>query len=150
MQPKSKPKHRHAARRYALQALYQWHMSANSLDDIQEQFSTEKHLSKMDQEYFNQLLFGVPTQLETLEKHISAVIDRPLEDLNPIERVILWLGTYELLNCLEVPYRVVINESVTLAKTFGASDGYKYVNGVLDKMAKDARKIEITSFTGQA
>ncbi|CEK11342.1 transcription antitermination factor NusB [Legionella hackeliae] len=131
------------ARKLALQALYQWHMSGQELYEIEAQFRVNNNMEKVDGDYFCRLLHGVPAQVNTLEENLKPFLDRPVEGLNPIELTVLRLGAFELLNCLEIPYRVVLDEAISLTKEFGSQDGYRYVNGVLNNLAQQARKIEI-------
>lgn len=134
---------RHKARRLATQALYTWQMGGQDITDIDEQYRLEHDMSKVDQEYFNDLLHQVPVHVEELESHIIPLLDRELEQVDPIERAILRLGVYELAYRPDVPYKVVINEGVELAKTFGAEDGHKYVNSILDGIAQKLREVEV-------
>ncbi len=137
-----KPAQRRRARRLAVQALYQWQISGSSLLAIEMEFREDNDFRKLDEDYFSELLHQVPAQIGRLDETLGQLLDRPLQDLSPIELVILRMGTYELLERKDVPYRVVINEGVDLAKTFGATDGHKYVNGVLDKLARRVRQDE--------
>ena len=134
---------RSQARHHAVQAMYQWQMTGQDVAEIDRQFLEEQDVSKFDIPYFRDLLHGVPSHLGTLDKVLAPLLDRSLESVDPVERAILRLGAYELMYHPEVPYRVVINEAVELAKVFGATDGHKYVNGVLDRMAKQTRQAEI-------
>lgn len=134
---------RHKARHYAMQALYQWYMADGTLGDIEVQFRTEYDFANVDIEYFQALLHGVPQQLDEIEAIFSPLLDRPVDELDPIERALLRMGIYELKERIDVPYRVVINESVSLAKKFGATDSHKFVNGVLDAAARRLRQAEI-------
>ena len=131
------------ARKLALQALYQWLMAGSDLSEIEAQFRVANDMSKVDEEYFCRLLHGVPATLSTLESTFSPYLDRPIAGLNPIELTVLRLSTFELLNCPEIPYRVVLDEGISLDKQFGSQDGHRYVNGVLNKIARQARMIEI-------
>lgn len=137
-------KRRSLARQYALQALYQWQMTGQDIRLIQEQFMEDEELAQADVELFVTLLHGVPGDLSRLDAAISELINRPLEQVDPVERAILRIGAYELLNTSYIPYRVIINEAVELAKLFGAEQGHRYVNGVLDKMARRVRDVEIS------
>ncbi|KTD13386.1 transcription antitermination factor NusB [Legionella jamestowniensis] len=132
------------ARKLALQALYQWHMSGQELYEIEAQFRVNNNMEKVDGGYFSRLLHGVPAQKEKLEESFTPFLDRPIESLNPIELTVLRLGAFELLYCLEIPYRVVLDEAISLTREFGSQDGYRYVNGVLNNLAQQARKIEIS------
>lgn len=138
----SKTEQRRQARSLALQALYQWQMSGNSVTDIEAEFRSEQDLSRADVTLFVALLHGIPSQVSVLDEQILPFLDRKLEDLDPIELTVLRIGGYELKERIEVPYKVAINESVNLAKTFGATDSHKYVNGVLDKLARTLRPDE--------
>ena len=131
------------ARKLAVQALYQWLMSGSELYEIEAQFRVANNMEKVDTEYFCRLLHGVPMQLKTLEEALIPFLDRPIESLNPIELTVLRIGAFELFNCPEIPYRVVLDESISLAKEFGSQDGHRYVNGVLNNLAKQTRIIEI-------
>jgi len=134
---------RHKARHYAMQALYQWHMAGAPLTDIESQFRDEYDFGKVDGDYFHALLFGVIAELDEIESIYGAyMVDRSQQELDPIERSLLRLATFELKERLDVPYRVVINEAVGLAKKFGATDGHKFINGVLDKAARQLRQVE--------
>jgi len=134
---------RHKARHYGMQALYQWHMAGASLAAIEAEFRADYDFSHVDLEYFQALLHGVPACVDELEAILEPLLDRKLSDLDPIERTLLRMGTFELAHRPDVPYKVVINEAVSLTKKFGATDGHKYINGVLDKVARELRKVEI-------
>ncbi len=139
----SRVQKRSAARRKALQALYQWDMAGGTVGTIIEQFrESQPDMHEIEHAYFEELVHGVPEQLSQIDNHLQPHLDRPMEQLDPIERCILRVGIFELVNRQDVPYRVVINESVELAKQFGAEDGHKYVNGVLDKLAGHLRYAE--------
>jgi N utilization substance protein B len=134
---------RRKARHYGMQALYQWHMAGASLAAIEAEFRADYDFSHVDLEYFRALLHGVPACVDELEAILEPLLDRKLSDLDPIERTLLRMGTFELAHRPDVPYKVVINEAVSLTKKFGATDGHKYINGVLDKVARELRKVEI-------
>jgi N utilization substance protein B len=134
---------RHRARRLALQALYQWQVTGDDLGEISAQFVAENDSEKYDAAYFHDLFHGVPTHLDELDNELQPLIDRDIERVDLVERAALRLGVYELLHHPEVPFRVVINESVELAKIFGADKGHRYVNGVLDKVSKKVRAVEV-------
>ncbi len=134
---------RHQARRLALQALYQWQVTGDDLGDISSQFVAENDSDKYDIDYFRDLFQGVPTHLDELDRELQPLIDRDIERVDLVERAALRLGVYELLHHPEVPFRVVINESVELAKVFGADKGHRYVNGVLDKVSRKVRAVEV-------
>ena len=131
------------ARKLAVQALYQWHMSGTEPAEVLAQFCSINNMSKVDLEYFTCLLYGIPSEITVLHAALIPFLDRSLESLDPIELTILRLSTFELIHRLEIPYRVVLDESVSLAKTFGSQDGYRYVNGVLHQLAKKLRTTEI-------
>jgi N utilization substance protein B len=136
---------RHKARRFALQALYQWQIAQHSIKEIAVQFAEERLMPKADQAYFQELITQVPAKQPELDAHFQTFLDRNLNELDPIELAILRMAAYEMAQRLEIPYRVVIDEAVELAKEFGAEESYKYINGVVDQMAKTLRKIEINS-----
>ncbi len=141
----SKTEMRREARNFALQALYQWHMAGASLAEIEAEFRTEQDMSRVDLELFSELLHAIPAQVSELDQQISPCLDRALADLDPVELNVLRIGTFELASRLQVPYKVAINEAVNLAKTFGATDSHKYVNGVLDKLSKTLRAAEVNA-----
>lgn len=131
------------ARRYGMQALYQWQMTAQDLDLIRDQFLIDQDMSKADVAYFQELLYQVVAQLERIDSVLGPFLDRPPEQVDPVERAILRIAAYELINRLDIPYRVVLNEAVEMAKKFGAEQGHRFVNGVLDKTAHQLRTVEI-------
>jgi N utilization substance protein B len=134
---------RRKARHYAMQALYQWHMADAALNVIEAEFRSDYDFDHVDLEYFQALLHGVPARVDELEAVFEPLLDRNIKDLDPIERTLLRMGTFELKERIDVPYKVVINEAVALAKKFGASESHKYINGVLDKAARQLREAEI-------
>ncbi len=136
---------RRKARSLALQALYSWHMADQALSDIEAQLRTDNDFSKVDSAYFHELLTGVPRNLGDIVNELGVVLDRDIKELDPIELAVLRIGVYELLKRIDVPYRVVINEAIEMAKSFGATDGHKYVNGILDKLAPRLRKAEVSA-----
>ncbi len=136
-------KKRSKARALAVQALYQWQIAGQQVGDIVTQFLEENDRGTFEIPYFKDLLSGVLDSLNEIDAILQPVLSRPVEQVDPVERGILRLGVYEFLHHPEVPYRVVINESVELAKTFGAEQGHRFVNGVLDKLARSLRKDEI-------
>jgi len=136
-------KARSRARQRALQALYQWQINADNLAEIESQFLAEREMGKADLDFFHELLHAIPAQLDELDALIEPRLDRPLVQVDYVERAILRIGCYELRHRPETPYRVVINEAVELAKTFGGEQGHKYVNSVLDKLARQLRAAEI-------
>ena len=133
---------RRKARHYGMQALYQWLMAGAALNEIEAEFRAEYDFARVDLEYFQALLHGVPGCVDELEATFGPLLDRSIDDLDPIERTLLRMGTFELKERIDVPYKVVINEEVALAKKFGATDSHKYINGVLDKAARQLRKAE--------
>jgi N utilization substance protein B len=133
------------ARKCAVQALYQWQMSGDSLNYIEAYFVEESHLKGAQKSYFSELFHGVPKQLNTIDAALSEFVDRPVEKIDPVERAILRIGVYELINRLETPYKVIINEGVNLAKEFGAEGSHKYINGILDKVCQKQRAVEIAA-----
>jgi N utilization substance protein B len=134
------------ARRLTVQALYQWLVNETSPEALLRQFAEEPEgLGRADPNYFSELLHGVVQSRGELTAAVTPHLDRPLEQLDPVEHAVLLLGAYELLHKPEVPWKVVVNESVGLTKVFGAEDGYKFVNGVLDKLARSARSTEINA-----
>ena len=138
------------ARRYAMQALYQWDLSGSDLPLIRRQFLEAEDFSRTDTKYFIELLSEAPKNIDIIDKNISEFIDRPFEQLDPVERAVLRLATYELLYRLDIPYRVSINEAVQLTKKFGAEQGHAFVNGVLDKVAHKLRAAECKKAGKQA
>lgn len=136
---------RRRARHFALQGLYQWSMTRANLAEIEAEFRIDNDFSHVDGDYYSALLTGVTQDAEALDSSFAELLDRPLDDLDPVERALLRLGAFELRERIDVPYKVVINEAVALAKKFGATDSYRYVNGVLDKLARQYRQVEITA-----
>ena len=134
---------RRKARHYGLQALYQWTLSGASPSDIEAEFRVDNDFRHTDGEYFSAVLKGVVDDVDGLESLFEPVLDRTLDELDPIERNLLRLGTFELRDRIDVPYKVVISEAVALAKKFGATDSHRYINGVLDKVARELRQIEL-------
>ncbi len=134
---------RRKARHYGMQALYQWHMAEAPLNAIEAEFRSDYDFSHVDSGYFHALLHDVPARVDELEALFTPLLDRSLDELDPIERTLLRMGTWELAHRVDVPYKVAINESVALARKFGATDSHKYINGVLDKVARELRQAEI-------
>ena len=137
----SKP--RTLARKRAAQALYMWDMSGTDLVDIDEQFILEHDMKNVDIKYFQELLHKIPAKLDSIDEQITLFLDRSFQEIDPVEKAIMRIGVYELQNRIDIPYRVVINEAVELAKIFGAEDGHKYVNSILDAAAKKLRDVEV-------
>jgi len=136
---------RRRSRELALQGLYAWQLSGDVARDIRLQLAESKGFDKADEKYFARLFSGTIEHAQELERLIAPALDRKPKDLAPVERGILLLAAFELKNAPEVPYKVIINEAVELAKIFGGTDGHKYVNGVLDKIAKELRPAEVRS-----
>lgn len=134
-----KPAARRKARRLAIQAIYSWQLSDNSITDIEAEFLTDNDVVKTDVEYFQDLVRGVAAQASTLDNALSPFTDRPFADLDQIERAILRVAAYELKFRIDVPYKVIMNEAIELAKAFGADDSHRFVNGVLDKAVDTLR-----------
>jgi N utilization substance protein B len=134
---------RSQARKHAVQAIYQWQIAGQDIADIINQFLEEQDLERFDIPYFQEMMRGVPSHLVELDALLKPSLDRAIESVDPVERAILRMGAYELSHKPEVPYRVVINEAVELAKVFGAEQGHKFVNGVLDQVAKKVRALEV-------
>ncbi|CAG8998170.1 MAG: Transcription antitermination protein NusB [Candidatus Celerinatantimonas neptuna] len=128
-----KPSARRKARQLATQAIYQWQMTGDHIDNIEHQFLTEQDMSKADIDYFKLLIEGVVTCHEKLDKWMSSCLARRLDELDIVDHAILLIGMYELTQCKDLPPKVAINESIELAKIFAADDSHKFVNGVLDK-----------------
>jgi N utilization substance protein B len=131
------------ARKAAVQALYQWQMTGQNLNEIEQQFLEEERLKDAQKSYFTELFHGVPKNLELIDQALSEFVDRPVNSIDPVERAILRIGVYELSHRLDMPYKVVLNESINLAKYFGADGSHRYVNGILDKIAQQKRAVEI-------
>ena len=134
---------RKLARSFTLQGLYAWLVGGAEVTLIAANLAEDEQFKRADEDYFRTLLYGVLKEEDMLSTQIVRFLDRPIGELSPIERGILLIGAYELLHCPDVPWRVVINEGVELAKQFGGTDGHKYINGVLDKLAQDVRAVEI-------
>ncbi|SFM41917.1 NusB antitermination factor [Ectothiorhodospira mobilis] len=135
-------RHTHArshARRLAMQALYQWQLTGYPAREILNQYADDPEMEKADWEYFRRLLLGVTAETAQLDAAITPHLDRPMEQVDPVERALLRLAAYELHHCPEVPYKVVIHEAVALAKKYGAEQGHRFVNGVIDKVAAALR-----------
>ncbi|MDO5057193.1 MAG: transcription antitermination factor NusB [Lautropia sp.] len=134
---------RRRSREFAMQGIYQWLLSAEDIGAIQAHIETGPGFERAEREHFEGLLRGTIAQAPALEALLLPSLDRPLNLLSPVERAILMLACFELKNHAEIPYRVVINEAVELAKNFGGTDGYKYVNGVLDRIVGTIRPDEV-------
>lgn len=133
---------RSAARRQLVQALYQWQLAAQPWQDIYQQFAAQPEFGQVDAEYFREALMQIAGQREALDLEMARHAEIAPPQLDPVEHAILFMGLWELMHRLDVPYRVVINESVELAKRFGATDGHKFVNAVLDRASRVHRAPE--------
>lgn len=136
------PSLRRKARSLAVQALYQWEVTREPISLIELHFLQDAKSNKVDLEYFAELLHGVVNNIEIITEEMVPVLDRDIEKLNTVELTILRLSIFELLKRLDIPYRIIINEALELTKLFGSKEGFKYVNGVLDKVAKKVRSNE--------
>ena len=144
----SKTKAKQKARKLLVQALYSWELGGIDLQTIEVNFHTENDMSKVDSDLFKKVLFDVPKNLEKIDEAYESYLDREQDQLDPVSRAILRIATYELLFSIEVPYKVAINEGVNLAKTFAPTDAYKFINGVLDRVAAQSRTLEMAANKG--
>lgn len=131
-----------------MQALYQWQVAGATPETILAEFLNEREVDKVDVEYFAELARDIPRQITELRAVIEPLLDRPWERVGPVERSVLLIGAYELKNCLHIPYRVVVNEGIELSKMFGADEAHRYINGVLDRLARSLREVEISAGPG--
>ncbi|MCE9678070.1 transcription antitermination factor NusB [Shewanella sp. AS1] len=129
-----KPSERRKARRLAVQAIYSWQLSGNNIADVEHEFLTEQKIDGVDISYFRELLAGTAGKCGQIDALITPHVERPFDEISPIEKAVLRLATYELTFRKDVPFKVAINEAIELAKAFGAEDGHKFVNGILDKI----------------
>ena len=136
---------RRRARELALQGLYAWLLSGNDAPAIEATLREEEGFGQADSEHFDALFHGCIADAAALDALLVQHIDRKVQMLSPVEHAALWIGCYELQRCIEIPYRVVINEAVELTKSFGGTDGHRYVNGVLDKLAAQLRPVEVAA-----
>lgn len=141
----SKTKAKQKARRLAVQALYAWELGGTDLETIEASFHVDNDMSRVDAQLFHSLLFGVPKNLTEIDLAYQPHLDREQEQLDPISKVVLRISTYELLYSIDVPFKVAINEGVNLAKTFGPLDAYKFINGILDRVAIEKRALEVSA-----
>lgn len=139
---KQKALARHKAREIALQAIYQWQFTQDSPTEIELQFHVENDMATIDGPYFSELVHNIPKHVNEIDSNIEKVLDRPFQELNPVEVAVMRIAVYEFLFRSDVPYKVVINEALQITKTFGSTEGFRYVNGVLDALAKDLRPLE--------
>ncbi|MGB3725529.1 MAG: transcription antitermination factor NusB [Glaciecola sp.] len=137
-----KPAHRKQARELAVQALYAWAMSGNDMSQVELTMVTTNDMTKVDMEYFQAILHGVSADAEGIDKTYKPYLGRLPEEMDPIEQAIMRLATFELVNRVDTPFKVVINEAIELAKVFGAEESHKFINGALDKAVKTLRKDE--------
>ena len=135
------------ARRSALQAIYQWQLTGYDLGEIERQFVEEHGLGYADFAFFTELLHQIPANLDSIDAALGEFTDRTIGEIDPVERAILRIGAYELLYRPDLPYKIILNDCINLAKTFGAVHGHKYVNGILDKVAHKHRATEIAAFS---
>ena len=140
---RANPGARRKARHYAVQALYQWEMAGASLSKIEAEFLADNDMNHVDVEYFRDILKGVPNNLTELDEMLAPCLSRGMQEVTPVEKAILRLAAFELAHRIDVPYKVVINESVELSKKFGATESHKFVNGALDQLAQTVRIVEI-------
>jgi N utilization substance protein B len=140
---------RRRAREFVLQGLYQQQLSGNADDAIRSQLSEAAGFSRVDAAYFTELWAGIKLEYDAVLARVGPYLDRSAQDLSPIERAVLVIGAWELMHRVDIPYRVVINEAVELAKSYGGTDGHKFVNGVLDKLAAEVRADEIRAVAAE-
>lgn len=136
---------RSRARRLAMQAIFEWQMTANDPQSIITQTRTEQNMRNVDDDYFAELVINITNNIAELDKHIKPLLERDLDEVDLVEKAVLRLGAYELVYRPDVPYKVVINEAVELAKTFGAEQGHRFVNGLMDKLAEKLRSTEMAT-----
>jgi N utilization substance protein B len=143
---KVSPATRRKARHYGMQAIYQWQMTGAEPHIIEAEFRTDNDMTHVDTDYLHELIQKIPDLVEELDNHYQPFLqDRSLEELDPITKALLRMATYEFAHRIDVPYKVVINESVALGKKFGATDSFKFINGVLDQLAATLRTVEVNA-----
>lgn len=142
---KISPKKRHKARCFAVQALYHWQLTQDNVNEILMHFLKDMNARKTDTLYFQAIMHDVVKQSGHLDELFTPYLDRPIAEIGPVELAILRLGTYELTEHLDIPYKVVLNEAVELTKMFGPEDAHKYINAVLDKVATKCRGVEVSA-----
>ena len=140
---KSVAKSRGKSRRLAMQAIYQWQMTGDSITDIKQQFFEENNMSQLDSSFFSEAVSGVASSISELDPLLEKNMTRSIESVDPVERSILRLATFEFINRFDVPYRVVLNEAVNITKEFCSENSHTFVNAVLDKVAKEIRHLEV-------
>ena len=138
-----KPAARRKARKLAVQALYQWLIAQSPMAEIEAQFLSKENLHETDLDYFSDLIRGVESHIDQLDQCFKPFLDRSMESLDPVELCVLRLATYEFVYRPEIPFRIILNEALELAKIFGSTDGFKFVNGVLNKVARQLRTHEV-------
>jgi len=137
------PNARHNARRYLVQAMYQWQVAHTPVNDLEHEFLRYHIEKKADLEFFKELLHGIPKHQQEIDAEMQPFLARSLSEIDPIELAVLRVAIYELIKRPDIPYRVIINEALQLTKKFGSIEGYKFVNGILDRIAKKNRATEI-------
>lgn len=142
---KSLARARGKSRRLAMQAIYQWQMTGDNISDIKQQFFEENNMEKLDTVFFSEMVSGVASSISELDPLLEKYMSRSVESVDPVERSIIRLAAYEFINRLDVPYRVVLNEAITITKEFCAENSHTFVNAVLDKVANEIRHIEVQS-----
>ncbi len=147
---KPTPAARRKARRFTVQALYQWQMTGANIGEIETQFRVDNDMRKTDVAYFHELLHEIPKCVNELDDIFRPLLDREIKDLDRVELAILRIGTYELSKRPDIPFKVAINEGIELAKYFGATESHKYVNGILDKVAQRLRVLELKAGKGKS
>jgi N utilization substance protein B len=137
---------RRRSREFAVQGLYEWLLSGAEVSLVDAHVREQEGFDKCDSAHFDALLHGCIAEASDIDAALTRHVDRKTSDLSPVEHGVLMIGVYELKHCIDIPYKVAINEAVELAKSFGGTDGHKYVNGVLDKAAVDLRPMEVEAF----
>lgn len=140
-----KPIERHHARHFALQAMYQWQIASTPISELEYEFLKYHVDTKMDVDYFKELIHGIPEHQQEIDLEMQPFLARNITEIDPIELAVLRLSIYELLKRPDIPYRVIINEALVLTKKFGSIEGYKFVNSVLDRVAKKNRSVEMNA-----
>lgn len=143
------PSARRKAREMLLQSLYQWEVAGQDINSIEAQFYAENNMDKVDREYFRELLHAIPAAVSDMDRRFEPLLDRRLDELDPVSISILRISSYEMSERIDVPVKVVINEAVNLAKRFGPEDSQKYINAVVDKVAQRLRKDELNALRKQ-
>lgn len=140
------PERRRQARQTAMQALYQWEINKSDIALIENQFIQREHFQSVDAEYFKEILHGVVLEIDNIDSYIKRYIDRDITELDPVELTVARVAVYEFLKRPDVPYKVILNEALESAKKFGAQEGHKFINGILDKIAREVRRGEIKPY----